>query len=278
MIEEGDHIDNLFGSEDHEEEDEVIETATETGDTEETVEEPETTETPEVETKDTNGDLEETTESEEDKVDNRSPAEKALINELRMERLEKKQAAEEAKRLKAEGENYRKQIEQWHKAQAALQKQNQAPTLQDDPEAYYAYREQVLQQQMTAMQVQMEAQVIQAEIGSEKFEAVKNWATQRAQADPTFGQIVDSQASPVRFLVQEYENATRLETLNDPTKSAEWIKAEAERLGFIPKVEDTPTPQPKAVPGGTLAGEPSAGRMTEKAEKTAFDEMFGDKL
>jgi len=216
--------------------------------------------------------------------DNRTPREIALINDLRMERLEAKQAREEALRHAREAEQYRLQFQQWETQQKRLQEQFQAPTLQEDPEAYFHQREAQLQQQMIQHQIQVEYSTLESQLGAEKMKAAWDWGSQRLTTDPVFGQIIDSQPNPVRFLVQEYDKHQKLENLNDPTKFAELVRQEAMKMGYVPPATTTtPVVQtaapivktaPKDLPGANLAGEGGVGSTQAVEEPDFLDELI----
>ena len=213
-------FDDLF-DEAEEQKEEVTGESTETEQTEEAQTATEESTEQEVETE------QNTTEEQDDlsQKDTRTAREIALINDLRMERLEAKQAKEEAQRHAREAEQYRRQVQQWQDEQRRLQELYQTPTLQEDPEAFYQHREAQLQQQMLQHQINMEYSMLESQLGADKMKEVWDWAAAKIQTDPVFRQITDSQSQPVRFIVQEFERNEMLERVSNPDKFAEMVRS-----------------------------------------------------
>lgn len=206
----------------------------------------EVVDTPEQEPEQEPAPVEETPEEAEAKREKFNPV---LYREAKEERA-KRQEAE--KRL-AEVE---RQLASQPKPQAA-----KAPDPYEDPVGYNEFVQSQVQQTEWNMRAEMSGRFAEQKYGKEKVDAAVEWAREQGLKDPYLGPRVQAQASPVEFVVEEYERSRTLQTLSG--KSLEdYAKEYAASQGWIvsqqagqPVIQKPTTPTPPR----SLASAPNAG-------------------
>lgn len=180
--------------------------------------------------------------------------------------LEEKMTARE---LKKEVERLRQ--EQEASRQAALQPVK-VPDPYEDPDGYNRYVQDSVQQNAWSMRAEMSGRFAEQKFGRETVEAALSWAQQEGQRDPTLGQRVQMQASPVEWVVEQYNRDQLLQRIqSDPTLSAQLMSGAVSPQATVPGVV-APQPAaalqpvavtPKAAPPRSLAtARSNAGHQT----------------
>lgn len=109
---------------------------------------------------------------------------------------------------------------------------HKAPDAYEDPEGYDAY----LQNQIAAAVWQERAERSGKEAerthGKETVETAIAWAQAEGLKDPTLGQRVRSQSSPVEYVVEEYKRSQTLQALNGKSLD-DYLLEQATAKGWI---------------------------------------------
>lgn len=122
-------------------------------------------------------------------------------------------------------------------AEARLQAQpkpepERAPDPYEDPAGYNQYVQRQVQDTEWRMRAEMSGRFAEQKYGKDTVEAAVAWAQAEGAKDPTLGQRVQTQASPVEYVVEQYERSRTLQTLG--AKSPEdWAREYAVAQGWI---------------------------------------------
>jgi hypothetical protein len=166
----------------------------------------------------------------------------ALLNER-----EKRQNAErEAAELRA-----------WKAEQEAKAAPIQRPDPYEDPDGYNQY----VQNQLAASEWKTRAEIsgrfAEQRHGKELVEAAVAWAQAEGAKDPTLGQRVMAQASPVEWVVDQYNRDQIYQRISsDPNAYAQF---QANPGAVAPPPMMAPAVAPKQAPPRSLATAPSTG-------------------
>ena len=148
-------------------------------------------------------------------------------------------------------------------APAVQQQATQAiPDAYEDPEGFTQWVLNQQMQQQFAARAEISGFKAETKYGKETVEAAIAWAQDQAKADPTLGVKVQSNASPVEYVVQEYQRSLTHQTLNGKSPE-DFARDYAVSQGWIvsqPQAE-TPVPQKPSSPKAprSLANVPGAG-------------------
>ena len=114
----------------------------------------------------------------------------------------------------------------------APQPQQKAPDPYEDPEGYNAYVQSTVAQTEWKMRAEISGRFAEDKYGKDTVEAAILWAQEAGAKDPTLGQRVQMQSSPVEFVVEEYKRSQTLQALGG--KSLEdYIQEQAAAKGWI---------------------------------------------
>lgn len=114
----------------------------------------------------------------------------------------------------------------------AQQTQQKAPDPYEDPEGYNAFVQNTVAQTEWKMRAEISGRFAEDKYGKDTVEAAILWAQEAGVKDPTLGQRVQMQSSPVEFVVEEYKRSQTLQALGG--KSLEdYIQEQAEAKGWI---------------------------------------------
>lgn len=137
---------------------------------------------------------------------------------------EKRQAAErELADLRARAAQTQPQ------AQPVRQK---APDPYEDPEGYDAYVQNTVAQTEWKMRAEISGRFAEDKYGKDTVETAIAWAQAEGAKDPTLGQRVQAQASPVEFVVEEYKRSQTLQALNGKSLD-DYLLEQAAAKGWI---------------------------------------------
>lgn len=112
------------------------------------------------------------------------------------------------------------------------QPQAKAPDPYEDPDGYNAYVQQTVAQTEWNMRAEMSGRFAEQKYGKETVEEAVAWAQAEGAKDPTLGQRVTLQASPVEFVVEEYKRSQTLQALNGKSLD-DYIQEQAVAKGWI---------------------------------------------
>lgn len=107
-----------------------------------------------------------------------------------------------------------------------------APDPYEEPEAYNAYIQNTVAKTEWTMRAEMSGQFAEQKHGRETVEAAIAWAQAEGAKDPTLGQRVTLQRSPVEYVVQEYKRSQTLQVLGEKSPE-DFAREYAEQQGWI---------------------------------------------
>ena len=212
-------------------------------------------------------DREETPEGESEPAKESTDQRQVPLAALKEER-EKRQALE---RRMAEFESRMGQTQQ-PKPQAAAK----APDPYEDPEGYNAYVQNTVAQTEWNMRAEMSGRFAEQKYGKDTVEEAVAWAQAEGAKDPTLGQRVASQASPVEFVVEEYKRSQTLQALNGKSLD-DYIQEQAIAKGWIvsqPGAEAAPIQKPSSpTPPKSLSQAPGSGGIGKAPKEADWSEV-----
>lgn len=159
--------------------------------------------------------------------------------------------------VERERDELRRQLESQPKPAA-----QRAPDPYEDPVGYNDFVQAQVKQTEWNMRAEMSGRFAEQKYGKEKVDAAVEWAREQGVKDPYLGPRVQSQASPVEFVVEEYERSLVLQTLSGKGLDAyveEQIAARAAQGGIVSQPAGQPVIQKPASPPRSLASAPNAG-------------------
>lgn len=174
-----------------------------------------------------------------------------LYKEMKEERRKRQEAERELERLRTQ----------------APQTRQPAPVVPDpyeDPQGYDAHVSNQIAQAKWEMRAEMSGQRAETLYGKETVEQAIAWAQEQGLKDPTLGQRVQNQSSPVEYVVKEYQQSRTLETIAGRTFE-EAAKDYATKQGWIVSPEasqPSAQQQSSSVPPRSLARMPGSGSKT----------------
>ena len=169
----------------------------------------------------------------------------------------------EAKEERAKRQEAERRLADVERQLAAQPKtQPKAPDPYEDPVGYNEFVQAQVQQTEWNMRAEMSGRFAEQKYGKEKVDAAVEWAREQGVKDPYLGPRVQAQASPVEFVVEEYERSLVLQTLSGKGLDAyveEQIAARAAQGGIVSQPAGQPVIQKPASPPRSLASAPNAG-------------------
>lgn len=164
---------------------------------------------------------------------------------------------------------------------AAVQPQAPEPDIFEDPNAFVA--QQVLapvNQQLMQDRMFFSEQLATVKYGPETVAQARDWAVQRAEADPMLEHKVLSSRDPFGVMVAEFKQAQVLSKLSDPAEIDQYLAWKAAQSQLAQQQQTAPaqpvaTPQP-AAPPMSIASAPSGGGVQHipMGPGQAFDNIF----
>lgn len=171
-----------------------------------------------------------------------------LYKEMKEERRKRQEAERELERLRTQ-------------APQQPQAQVKRPDPYEDPDGYDAHVENRIAQVEWKLRAEMSGQRAETLYGKDTVESAVAWAQEQGAKDPTLGQRVAVQASPVEYVVQQYQQSRTLETIAGRTFE-EAAEDYAKQKGWIvsPEVQQPPAQQQSSsVPPRGLSRVPGSG-------------------
>ena len=172
----------------------------------------------------------------------------------------------EAREAKKELEALRAQLAQ----REAKPEPVNRPDPYEDPEGYDQYVQSQVRQTEWNMRAEMSGRFAEQKYGKDTVETAVAWAQEYGRTDPTFGQRVTAQASPVEWVVEQYNRDQIYQRINsDPNLLAQ---LQAGTVQANPGVTVAPTPlaasavTPKSAPPRSLATAPSSGALPQAVQ------------
>lgn len=159
-----------------------------------------------------------------------------------------------------EAKDYKRRVE------AFEAQQRQAPTIDpfDDPEAFAAHQQSLVQQAIVTDRFERSNEDAIEKYGEDKVKAAVDWATARAQQNPTFATEYMGKTRPIHWIVQQHQRDAMLSEIGD--NPDDYFAREAAKRGYVlpnaPVAEALPSPvslAPKpAPPPRSIASDRSA--------------------
>lgn len=162
--------------------------------------------------------------------------------------------------------------------QVAQQPQRQPiPDSYEDPEGYNAYVEQRIAQAMWAERAERSGRDAERTYGKDTVEAAILWAQAEGAKDPTLGQRVQMQSSPVEFVVQEYQRSQTLQALQGKSLD-DYLQEQAVAKGWIVSQADgaaAPSQQKPSspTPPKSLSRAPGNGGVGKAPKEADWSEV-----
>lgn len=170
----------------------------------------------------------------------------------------------EERRRRQEAERERDQL----KSQTAQQLQQPAklPDAYEDPDGFNNHVQAQIEKVRWETKAEISGFAAEQKFGKETVEEAIAWAQQHSAVDPTLEIRVRNSASPVEFVVQQFQQSRTLQTMGGRTFE-EAAKAHAIEQGWIasPEAETPPSPKPPTPkPPRGLASTPGSGSAAPK--------------
>lgn len=162
--------------------------------------------------------------------------------------------------------------------QVAQQPQRQqAPDPYEDPEGYNAYVQSTVAQTEWKMRAEMSGRFAEDKYGKDTVEAAILWAQAEGAKDPTLGQRVQLQSSPVEFVVQEYQRSQTLQALQGKSLD-DYLQEQAVAKGWIVSQADgavVPSQQKPSspTPPKSLSRAPGNGGVGKAPKEADWSEV-----
>lgn len=149
-----------------------------------------------------------------------------------------------------EAKEYKRRVEAFE----SQQRQNiTTPDVFDDPEGYAAHQQSLVQQAIVTDRFERSNEDAIEKYGEDKVKAAVDWATARAQQNPTFATEYMGKTRPIHWIVQQHQRDAMLSEIGD--NPDDYFAREAAKRGYV-LPSATPTealspivqPAPKPVP------------------------------
>ncbi len=166
----------------------------------------------------------------------------------------------EMKEERRKRQELEKQIEAL-KAQQPVQKQEpvKIPDAYTDPDAFADYFGTQVERVKWEAKAEISGFRAEQQFGKETVEAAIQWAQQQAAVDPTLEARVTRSASPVEYVVHQYQQSRTLESLAGKTPE-DFAKDYAIQQGWIVSQPGAqPSQQKPSLPPRSLASVPGSG-------------------
>lgn len=164
----------------------------------------------------------------------------------------------------------------------AQQQPSKIPSVTEDPEAFAAYQQQLVQQTATNTKFETSELVARQQHGDDPVQKAMDWAMERSSASPAFAAEYLKQKHPIDWAVRQHKRDTFVNEIgDDPEAYKARIRAEiaAEAAQpHAPQGQAPASPQPAAPkpppPRPSLASATSAGGMQTAPVVSGFDAAF----
>ena len=161
--------------------------------------------------------------------------------------------------------------------QVQQHQRQQAPDPYEDPEGYNAYVQSTVAQTEWKMRAEMSGRFAEDKYGKDTVEAAILWAQAEGAKDPTLGQRVQLQSSPVEFVVQEYQRSQTLQALQGKSLD-DYLQEQAVAKGWIVSQADgavAPSQQKPSspTPPKSLSRAPGNGGVGKAPKEADWSEV-----
>ena len=173
----------------------------------------------------------------------------------------------------------RKALEDQIRQLRAQVPQQMAPDPYEEPEAYQAFNNQIIQQQLFRQALGFSRRLQEVKHGPETVAQAHEWGVARCDADPLFNQRVQTSEDPYEFVVSEWKRDQILSSLqgDDLDQFRAWKASQGAPQPQAPVAHVATIPPPVAPPR-SLASAPAAGSPKPGEQPVgpgvAFDSVF----
>lgn len=144
-----------------------------------------------------------------------------------LDERDKKRAVEaERDGIRAERDRYKQQLEAQQRPQQA------APDPYDDPQGFAAHNARMVQDAVLNERFAMSDIMARSTHGAETVDKARQWALERANADPVFEATILRQQHPLDWIVQQHKRDALLSDIGDNVD--DWFTREATKRGYAP--------------------------------------------
>ena len=187
-----------------------------------------------------------------------------------------KEEREKRQALERQFAELKARVDQPQQVQQPQQRQ-QAPDPYEDPEGYNAYVQSTVAQTEWKMRAEMSGRFAEDKYGKDTVEAAILWAQAEGAKDPTLGQRVQMQSSPVEFVVQEYQRSQTLQALQGKSLD-DYLQEQAAAKGWIVSQADgavAPSQQKPSspTPPKSLSRAPGNGGVGKAPKEADWSEV-----
>jgi len=117
-------------------------------------------------------------------------------------------------------------------AEYERQQQSQAPDPFDDPQAFAQHQQGLVQQAIIRDRFERSNEDAVEKYGEDEVRKAIEWATSRAQANPSFATEYMGKTRPVQWIVQQHQRDALMSDIGDPSKLDDWFAREAAKRGY----------------------------------------------
>lgn len=172
-----------------------------------------------------------------------------------------------------EREKRKKAEERLAALEAQQRKPQAAPSVQDDPEGFAQYVQQVQERGAISSRFELSEVIATKDHGADVVKAAMDWGMERSQQSPAFAAEYLKQKHPIDWAVRQHKREKLVSEIGDDDAAQKaFIERRARELGLIPAAPPTGAPAPQAAPqpvapskppppSPSLASAPSAGSL-----------------
>ena len=129
-----------------------------------------------------------------------------------------------------------RELKRWKEEQEAkLRAPAETPNPYDDPNGFAAWQTQQVQQLIVQDRFERSHENAIERHGEDKVREAIEWATSRAQTNPSFAAEYMQNTRPVEWIVQQHQRDALLSDIGDPSKLDDWFAREAAKRGYAPQ-------------------------------------------
>ena len=175
--------------------------------------------------------------------------------------------------------NWRDEAKEYKRRVEAFEaQQRQAPTIDpfDDPEAFAAHQQSLVQQAIVTDRFERSNEDAIEKYGEDKVKAAVDWATARAQQNPSFATEYMGKTRPIHWIVQQHQRDAMLSEIGD--NPDDYFAREAAKRGYVlPSATPTGALQPPIVQPATRPAPPPRSIASDRSAAPAAVSPQGDR-
>jgi len=175
--------------------------------------------------------------------------------------------------------NWRDEAKEYKRRVEAFEaQQRQAPAIDpfDDPEAFAAHQQALVQQAIVTDRFERSNEDAIEKYGEDKVKAAVDWATARAQQNPSFATEYMGKTRPIHWIVQQHQRDAMLSEIGD--NPDDYFAREAAKRGYVlPSATPAEALQPSIVQPATRPAPPPRSIASDRSAAPAAVSPQGDR-